>query len=227
VAITFLSVSVRAEAAQILLRDREADFAAMLNALGPDRDLAIDTTIATKLIARKRPRLHPIWDRVVTAVTGTGKRQWEPVRVASARTIVVCTTAYCGYDRRPGYRPRSARFASLTSSVGGKARTSTGDVAGRACTDSPRGRRSGVGRQTPETGISNAHSRTSSARHRAAVVLTCNRTVSPGANHIHMPARRLDPALWARRAHLPESFTHIWSRLFHRRFCEAAEPFRC
>ncbi|WP_045740715.1 DUF6308 family protein [Actinoplanes rectilineatus] len=107
VAVTFLSVRVPPGAAAAILRDRAAEFSDLLVALGPDRDLVdeeypltdddwpgwrlqaalrgipgIDTTIATKLIARKRPRLRPIWDRVVAAVTDTRKSQWEPVRLA-------------------------------------------------------------------------------------------------------------------------------------------------
>ncbi len=42
----------------------------------------IGPTRASKLLARKRPRLRPIWDSVVTSVTGTLDRQWEPLRVA-------------------------------------------------------------------------------------------------------------------------------------------------
>ena len=106
VAVSFLSVNPPAIAAVQLLRDRRADFAEMLTELGPDRDLAeeaepladdwvgwrlqdelrrirgVDTTIATKLLSRKRPRLRPIWDTVVAAVTNTRKQQWEPLRVA-------------------------------------------------------------------------------------------------------------------------------------------------
>ncbi|MFF5075817.1 DUF6308 family protein [Actinoplanes sp. NPDC000266] len=106
VAVTLLSVRVQPGAAVVLLRDRAAEFGGLLTELGPDRDLVdeeepltgdgwagwrlqkalrdipgIDTTIATKLIARKRPRLRPIWDRVVAKVTGTQKHQWEPVRL--------------------------------------------------------------------------------------------------------------------------------------------------
>jgi hypothetical protein len=91
----------------MLLRDRAAELCDLLAELGPDRDLVgedkpltddcwpgwrlqaalrdipgIDTTTATKLIARKRPRLRPIWDKVVAKVTGSHKHQWEPVRVA-------------------------------------------------------------------------------------------------------------------------------------------------
>ena len=105
VAVSFLSVNP-APAARELLRDGAAKFSAMLTELGPDRDLAdevdplpadwigwrirqeleridgVDTTTATKLLARKRPRLRPIWDKVVAAVTNAQKQQLEPVRVA-------------------------------------------------------------------------------------------------------------------------------------------------
>jgi hypothetical protein len=106
VAITFLSVNAPPAAAQALLQHRADVFAAMLCELGPDRDLVdeaseqpddwagwrlmdelrripgVNTTIASKLLARKRPRLRPIWDTVVAEVTGTRKHQWEPLRVA-------------------------------------------------------------------------------------------------------------------------------------------------
>ena len=106
VAVTFLSVHVPPLAAQALLRDRASVFADLLAELGPDRDLADETdvlhdgwvgwhlrkellglpgvgpTLATKLFARKRPRLRPIWDSVVSAVTGTAGQQWEPMRQA-------------------------------------------------------------------------------------------------------------------------------------------------
>lgn len=78
---------------------------AMLAAVGSDRDLAtvehladdgpewaldqallelpgVGPTTASKLYARKRPRLRPIYDTVVTEVLGTVKRHWEPVRLA-------------------------------------------------------------------------------------------------------------------------------------------------
>jgi hypothetical protein len=106
VAVTFLSVDVSATAARALLRDRADEFTALLTALGPDRDLVdepdplsaewpgwtlmaalrgldrVGTTTASKLLARKRPPLRPIWDSVVAEVTGTAQRQWEPLRVA-------------------------------------------------------------------------------------------------------------------------------------------------
>src|SRR3954469_25633639 len=39
-------------------------------------------TIASKLFARKRPRLRPIYDTVVAGVTDTRERQWEPLHQA-------------------------------------------------------------------------------------------------------------------------------------------------
>lgn len=45
-----------------------------LDGVGPTR--------ASKLLARKRPCLRPIYDDVVSRVTNTVQSQWEPVRVA-------------------------------------------------------------------------------------------------------------------------------------------------
>lgn len=106
IAVTFLSVDVRPPAARDLLRGRADEFALLLRELGPDRDLAdeperhpddwagwrlmaalrtlpdVGPTTASKLLARKRPRLRPIWDSVVSELTGTRESQWEPLRVA-------------------------------------------------------------------------------------------------------------------------------------------------
>lgn len=106
-AVTFLSVEVKPHAAYELLVDRADELSELLVAVGPDRDLAdevdpvveddwpgwqlttalrtlpkVGPTKASKLFARKRPRLRPIYDSVVAAVTGTAKHQWEPVRLA-------------------------------------------------------------------------------------------------------------------------------------------------
>lgn len=94
-AVTFLSVDVPARAARLLLVDERDRFSGLLAELGPDRDLAsieeplpgewvgwdlmralrrlpgVGPTRASKLLARKRPRLRPIWDSVVAEVTGT------------------------------------------------------------------------------------------------------------------------------------------------------------
>ncbi|MGW3895701.1 DUF6308 family protein [Micromonospora profundi] len=106
IAIKFLSVEAPRTAVRALLRDRSDEFSKLLVDLGPDRDLAneddildadwagwpimdglrsipgVGTTIASKLLAQKRPRLRPIWDTVVAAVTDTVSAQWEPLRVA-------------------------------------------------------------------------------------------------------------------------------------------------
>ncbi|RAO63878.1 DUF6308 family protein [Micromonospora saelicesensis] len=106
IAIKFLSVEAPKTAVRALLRDRSGEFSQLLVDLGPDRDLAnedkpfghtwagwrimdelrsipgVGTTIASKLLARKRPRLRPIWDTVVAAVTDTVPAQWEPLRAA-------------------------------------------------------------------------------------------------------------------------------------------------
>lgn len=109
VAITTLSVEVPPEGAWILLVERRAELAALLVAVGPDRDLAgesepktevspewrlesglreihgIGRTTAAKLIARKRPRLYPVYDDVVARQLDTRKAHLEPVRLALRR----------------------------------------------------------------------------------------------------------------------------------------------
>ena len=107
VAITFLSVRVPGLAAQAILRELAQTFTDLLTEIGADRDLVdepnsldgdddwagwrlrtqlkaldgIGTTTATKLMARKRPRLRPIWDTVVAQVMGAEHHQWEPLRL--------------------------------------------------------------------------------------------------------------------------------------------------
>ena len=103
VAVSMLSVDVPAAASiRLLDRDRER-FSELLGQVGPDRDLVdeerelddhwvgwpllrslrelpgVGPTTATKLFARKRPRLRPIYDSVVAEVAGTTS-QWEPMR---------------------------------------------------------------------------------------------------------------------------------------------------
>ena len=106
VAVSFLSVFVPPRAARRLL-DTDADrFTELLAAVGPDRDLVtqsmpidrswpsrrlnaaldelpgVGPTIASKLCARKRPALLPIFDSVVATVTDAWTTQWEPLRAA-------------------------------------------------------------------------------------------------------------------------------------------------
>lgn len=106
VAVTFLSVKVPGRAAIELLDTQRSTFTALLVELGPDRDLVdvgeelgsgsagwqlmsalrnlpdVGATTASKLLARKRPRLRPIYDSVVAEITGTQANLWEPLRVA-------------------------------------------------------------------------------------------------------------------------------------------------
>ncbi|MDH3013844.1 DUF6308 family protein [Gordonia alkanivorans] len=107
VAIGFLSVDAGPAAARALLLERRDEFSTYLAEVGPDRDLAdepgpldptwpawvldtqlrtvagIGATIASKLIARKRPRLYPIWDTVVVDVLGTrGGAHLTPIHQA-------------------------------------------------------------------------------------------------------------------------------------------------
>lgn len=106
VAITMLSVDAGPKAAREVLRDRRTEFDALLAEIGPDRDLAdergpfdsswpawalenrlrtvpgIGLTIATKLIARKRPRLYPIWDTVVVKVLDTQGKHLNSIHAA-------------------------------------------------------------------------------------------------------------------------------------------------
>lgn len=104
VAITFLSVNLKALAAREVLVTRAARFTELLEAVGPDRDLVdeaeeltvdrpiwvlehelrsihdIGRTKATKLMARKRPRLVPIYDVVIGRVLNTKMVHREPIR---------------------------------------------------------------------------------------------------------------------------------------------------
>ncbi|WP_349307042.1 DUF6308 family protein [Rhodococcus sp. USK13] len=57
---------------------------------------------ATKLVARKSPRLYPIWDSVVSEVLGTERPHLNPVREASGPTAGRCIAGCC---RSAGGRP--------------------------------------------------------------------------------------------------------------------------
>jgi len=103
VAVTCLNVTVSPKAAWVLLSGNPAPFSRLLEQVA-DQDLAeiypcqitpswapwqlwdqlrelpgIDWVIASKLIARKRPRLIPIYDRVVKTVTGGNRNFWVPL----------------------------------------------------------------------------------------------------------------------------------------------------
>ena len=104
VAVTLLAVQVPAQGALFLLGESNASLNGLLADVGPDRDLAreadpltpesplwrletalrdihgVGRTMASKLIARKRPRLFPIYDDVVGRELGTKTAHLEPVR---------------------------------------------------------------------------------------------------------------------------------------------------
>ena len=106
VAVSFLSVFVPPMAAHRLLETETERFQELLRAVGPDRDLVTESdtieknwpgrqlnaaldelpgigpTIASKLCARKRPHLIPVFDSVVAQITNAWDSQWEPLRLA-------------------------------------------------------------------------------------------------------------------------------------------------
>ncbi len=105
IAVSLLGVAVPGRTAILLLDRQAAMYADLLAAIGPDRDLAdvpdgeispdwpawrvhdvlramdgLDWVSAAKLLARKRPRLIPAYDRVVRAALGGEHFFWEPLR---------------------------------------------------------------------------------------------------------------------------------------------------
>ena len=106
VAVSFLTVFVPPLAARQVLEEQADHFSELLHEVGPDRDLVdedgpidpswpawrleaeliklshVGRTIASKLCARKRPRLLPIYDQHIGDVTNAHKKQWVPLRDA-------------------------------------------------------------------------------------------------------------------------------------------------
>ncbi|MVA74493.1 hypothetical protein GC722_00355 [Auraticoccus sp. F435] len=108
VSLTLLSVNVSADIALQLLGPMRATLSALLQDLGPDRDLVdepsldgerfspawalerelravrgLGATKVSKLMARKRPRLIPVYDRVIKAtLTGGTGVFWRPLHAA-------------------------------------------------------------------------------------------------------------------------------------------------
>lgn len=106
VAVTYLSVHVPGEAGRQLLVDRRSELIGLLEQVGSDRDLVdvaetidqdwpgrvlnralrslpgVGDVTSSKLCARLRPRLLPIWDSVIADVTGCQKEYWNPLREA-------------------------------------------------------------------------------------------------------------------------------------------------
>lgn len=110
VAVSLLSVDVAPRAAVELLTRQRHRLEELLEEVGPDRDLAsveesdvapgsaawrlsdalralprVGPTTASKLMARKRPRLLPVYDSVIDAhvLSGSGNL-WRPLRAALA-----------------------------------------------------------------------------------------------------------------------------------------------
>ena len=103
VAVSMLAVDVPGDAAIRLLDTESDEFTSLLKELGPDRDLVteaepwnhdwvglrlfrkldalpgVGATRASKLLARKRPSLRPVYDSKVEKVIGM-KNLWEPLR---------------------------------------------------------------------------------------------------------------------------------------------------
>ena len=101
-AVSLLDISWRPEVVRVLLASRNTEFSAMLAAIPPDLDLweatdeagerindlwealvavdGIGTASATKLLARKRPRLCPISDSVVIKAVAVPGRTWDVIR---------------------------------------------------------------------------------------------------------------------------------------------------
>ena len=110
IAVSLLSVHVTGRAALELLDRQQAHFSTLLRQVSQDRNLVevtstdpdpfparalndalrglpgVGPTTASKLLARKRPQLIPIYDSVIDKhlLRGSGKL-WEPLRFSSAR----------------------------------------------------------------------------------------------------------------------------------------------
>ena len=108
VAVSLLSVDVPGRAAMQMLVLQHRRFETLLEDIGPDRDLATEASVAetdfrpawdlwraldalpglgpttvSKLMARKRPRLIPIFDSVIDAtVLGSRGAMWSPMHTA-------------------------------------------------------------------------------------------------------------------------------------------------
>jgi hypothetical protein len=106
IAVSLLSIRIKPRWAHEVLHARAPDLSSLLAAMRPDRDLAteaarigpdwpgcrlydalisipgVGAVTASKLMARKRPLLIPVWDSVVADVTNTRQQQWERLRVA-------------------------------------------------------------------------------------------------------------------------------------------------
>ncbi|WP_460446755.1 DUF6308 family protein [Angustibacter aerolatus] len=129
-AVGCLSVTFDAACAHALLVTHRGRISELLRAIGPDQDLAdtdeplteawpawqlfrhldgipgIGRTKASKLMARKRPRLVPIYDRVVGRVTATKCSQWAPLRAALQQDDFALVQRLRRLRRLAGLSPR-------------------------------------------------------------------------------------------------------------------------
>lgn len=147
VAVTMLSVSVPPAAALILLDRNQPRFDALLEAIGPDRDLAdvesvqpdrfpahrlwhalrdlpgLGPTLVGKLMARKRPRLIPIFDSIIDRylLSGSGVL-WLRCTPHSGKTVADFNAGCSSCAPRPGCPSASRPSGSSTSSRGWTAR---------------------------------------------------------------------------------------------------------
>lgn len=143
-AVSFLSVVVPPLAARQLLDVQAAEFAALLRQVGADRDLAdqaeavtegepvcqlyravrrlpgVGRTIGTKVLARKRPRLMPIYDSVVARISG--KATTTGSRCARLCGPTVSTTDCSTSASKPVWVRTCRPCACWTSSRGWRAR---------------------------------------------------------------------------------------------------------
>ena len=126
-AVSLLDITWRPEVVRILLGSRQRELSALLATLPGDLDLwdaddevskridvvwdalvAIDgigTASATKLLARKRPRLCPISDHVVIKAIGVPQRTWDVLRCL--------LKDQAARDRVEALRPAAAADATL------------------------------------------------------------------------------------------------------------------
>jgi hypothetical protein len=136
-AVTFLSVRFSAAAAHSVLESKGRTLSERLERVGEDVDLAeveepidahwapwklydelrsikgIGLTKATKLMARKRPRLIPIYDSVVAKVTNTVDQQWVPLREALRQNPSTSMERLQGLHERAGLDPRVSALRVL------------------------------------------------------------------------------------------------------------------
>ncbi len=79
---------------------------------------SIGRTVASKLIARKRPRLFPIYDRVIGEVLDTKQAHLEPVRTALRADDGALQRRLVSLREQAGWTRRFRRYGSSRCSRG-------------------------------------------------------------------------------------------------------------